>query len=118
MRERIPSTPSTPYRVGRQGRRHSRQALEIGLTFDRVIGTPDPGPNGPTTIEDVGATSCRRQPSDHPSLGCERRRKGGVVDMAISVWAIVVVACCALCAKGIKTAVRRSRERHAQAASH
>jgi hypothetical protein len=38
--------------------------------------------------------------------------------MAMSLWVIVVVACCALCAKGIATAVRWSRERHAQAARH
>ena len=50
--------------------------------------------------------------------GSERRLEGKVVDMAIALWVIAVVACCVLCAWGLATAVRRSRERHAQAARH
>jgi hypothetical protein len=59
--------------------------------------------------QDAGATSCRRQPGDHRSPGSELRRKEEVVDMAISLWVIVVVACCAPCAKGMATVVRWSR---------
>jgi hypothetical protein len=35
-----------------------------------------------------------------------------MVDMAIALWVIVVVACCILCAWGLATAARRSREHH------
>jgi hypothetical protein len=41
-----------------------------------------------------------------------------MVDMAIALWVIVVVACCVLCAWGLATAPRRSRERRAQASRH
>jgi hypothetical protein len=41
-----------------------------------------------------------------------------MVDMAIALWVIVVVACCILCAWGLATAARRSREHHGQAARH
>jgi hypothetical protein len=35
--------------------------------------------------------------------------------MVIALWIVAIAACSALCGWGIATAVRRSKERHAQA---
>lgn len=63
----------------------------------------------------------QRRAEGNPALGAwglSAGEKEGAVDMAIALWVIVVVACCILCAWGLATAARRSREHHAQAAGH
>jgi hypothetical protein len=52
----------------------------------------------------------------YPPRGPRTGRKEVV--MVIALWIVAVAACFALCGWGIATAVRRSKERRAQAVKH